>query len=125
LGGWRYSPTNLPGPFVPCAFSLLFHPHLHANVADGLFRPNGTFYCLPERDLKELEDIFRSKILDMLKGEGKINDELIEKLTNWRHIGLSVHPRTPSPEKTEEKSRHRSPLHGEHAFTGGSGEMVI
>jgi len=25
-----------------------FHPHLHAIVADGLFRPNGTFYCLPK-----------------------------------------------------------------------------
>ena len=32
-----------------------FHPHLHAIVADGLFRPNGTFWCLPKRDLKEKE----------------------------------------------------------------------
>ena len=32
-----------------------FQPHLHAIVADGLSRPNGTFYCLPKRDLKELE----------------------------------------------------------------------
>jgi hypothetical protein len=32
-----------------------FHPHLHAVVADGLFGPNGTFYCLPERDLKEAD----------------------------------------------------------------------
>jgi hypothetical protein len=30
-----------------------FHPHLHAIIADGLLRPNGTFYCLPKRDLKE------------------------------------------------------------------------
>jgi hypothetical protein len=28
-----------------------FHPHLHAIVASGLFRPNGTFYCLPKIDL--------------------------------------------------------------------------
>jgi hypothetical protein len=39
------------------------HPHLHASVADGLFRPSGTFHCLPKRDLKELEEIFRSKVL--------------------------------------------------------------
>jgi len=51
----------------------------------------GTFYCLPKRDLKELEEIFRSEVLAMLKGEGKINDELIEKLMNWRHSGFSVH----------------------------------
>jgi len=40
-----------------------FHPHLHAIVADGLFRRNGTFYCLPKRNLKQLEEIFRSKVL--------------------------------------------------------------
>ena len=68
-----------------------FHPHLHAIVADGLFRPNGTFYCLPKKDLRELEEIFRSKVLAMLKREGKINQELIEKLMNWRHSGFSVH----------------------------------
>ncbi len=27
----------------------------------------------------------------MLKGEGKINRELIEKLMNWRHSGFRVH----------------------------------
>lgn len=68
-----------------------FHPHLHAIVADGLFRPDGAFYCLPNRDSKELEEIFRSKVPAMLKGEGKINDELIEKLMNWRHSGFSIH----------------------------------
>jgi hypothetical protein len=46
-----------------------FHPHLHAIVADGLFRADGTFYCLPKTDLKQLEEIFRSKVLTMLKTE--------------------------------------------------------
>jgi len=32
-----------------------FHPHLHAIVANGPFQPNGTFYCLPKRDLKPRE----------------------------------------------------------------------
>lgn len=45
-----------------------FHDHLHAIVADRLFRPNGIFYCLPKRELKELEETFRSKVLVMLKG---------------------------------------------------------
>jgi len=67
-----------------------FHPHLHAIVADGLFRPNGTCYCLPKRDLKELEEIFRSKFLAMLKAEGRRSDVLIEKLMAWHHSGFSV-----------------------------------
>jgi len=66
-------------------------PHLHAIVADGLFRPNGTFYCLPNRDRKELEEIFRPKVLATLKGEGKIHDELIEKLMGWHRSSFNVH----------------------------------
>ena len=34
---------------------------------------------------------FRAKVLTMLKNEGNINQELIEKLMNWRHSGFSVH----------------------------------
>ncbi len=66
-----------------------FHPHLHAIVADGLFRPNGTFHCLPKTELKELEEIFRSKVLAILRAEGKINDHLIEKLMAWHQIRMS------------------------------------
>jgi hypothetical protein len=64
-----------------------FHPHLHAIVADGLFRPN----CAPHAESKELEEIFRAKVLTMLKNEGKINEELIGKLMNWRQSGFIVH----------------------------------
>jgi hypothetical protein len=42
-----------------------FHPHLHAIVANGLFRKNGT--VLPRCEMKQLEEIFRSRILAMLK----------------------------------------------------------
>jgi len=67
-----------------------FHPHLHAIAADGLFRPSGTFYVLPKSD-KQLEEIFRSRILAMLKRKGRIVDDLIQKLMNWRHSGFSVY----------------------------------
>ena len=66
-----------------------FHPHLHAIVADGLFRKNGT--VLPKCEMKQLEEIFRSRILAMLKRKGKIVDDLIQKLMNWRHSGFSVY----------------------------------
>jgi hypothetical protein len=68
-----------------------FHPHIHAIVSDGLFRETGTFYVMPDVDLKPLEDIFRASVFKMLKGEGKINDDIINKLMSWRHSGFSVH----------------------------------
>ena len=68
-----------------------FHPHIHAIVADGLFRKTGTFYVMPDVDLKPLEEIFRAKVFNMLKEEGKIDDDFIHKLMNWKHSGFSVH----------------------------------
>jgi len=38
-----------------------------------------------------LEEIFRSKVLAMLKAEGRISDVLIEKLMAWHHSGFGVH----------------------------------
>jgi len=67
-----------------------FHPHVHAIVTDGLFNGNGLFYVMRETDLKPLEDLFRAEVFKFLKKEGKINDELIQKLMNWRHSGFSV-----------------------------------
>ena len=62
----------------------IFHSHLHAIVSDGLFRKNGTFYTLPTCEMKQLEGIFRSMILTMLKRKGKIADDLIQKLMTHR-----------------------------------------
>jgi len=68
-----------------------FHPHIHAIVSDGLFAKIGTFYVMPGIDLRPLEEIFRSSIFKMLKEEGKIGDDLINRLMGWRHSGFSVH----------------------------------
>ena len=68
-----------------------FHPHIHAIVSDGLFLKTGAFYVMPDVDLNPLEEIFRAKVFNMLKEEGKIDDDIIKKLTNWRHSGFSVH----------------------------------
>jgi len=37
--------------------------------------------------MKQLEEIFRSMILTMLKRKGKIDDDLIQKLMNWDQGG--------------------------------------
>ena len=65
-----------------------FHPHLHAMVSDGLFRKSGVFYVMPKVDLEPLEEIFRAKVLKMLKAEGKICDALINNLMSWKHTGF-------------------------------------
>ena len=67
-----------------------FHPHIHIISTDGLFNGNGLFCVMRETDLKPLEDLFRAEVFKFLKKEGKINDEMIGKLMNWRHSGFSV-----------------------------------
>jgi len=90
-----------------------FHPHLHAIVADGLFRADGTFYCLPKTDLKQLEEIFRSKVLTMLKTEGRINDGLIEKLMAWHQIRMSEGRRQRSEVGKRMRPGARSSMHSD------------
>jgi len=58
-----------------------FHPHLHAIVVDGLFHKNGTFYVLPKCEMKQLEGIFRSRILAILKRKGKIAETSDSRLS--------------------------------------------
>ncbi len=41
-------------------------------------------------DLKPLEELFRAEVFRFLKKEGKITDDLIQKLMSWKHSGFSV-----------------------------------
>ena len=66
--------------------------HLHLLVADGLFMPNGSFHAMPEVGLKPLQELFRASVLKVLKREGKIDDEFIRMLMQWRHVsGFNIH----------------------------------
>ncbi len=66
-------------------------PHIHLIVADGLFTRNGTLHVMSNVDLTPLAEIFRAKVLSMLKKEGKIDDDFIRMLMGWRHnSGFSV-----------------------------------
>jgi hypothetical protein len=52
---------------------LNFNPHLHIIVADGCFsKDGGTFIYGHIPNSKDLEDLFRLEVLNMLKNEGKI-----------------------------------------------------
>jgi len=65
--------------------TFLLHPDRRRVVS-----PNATLYRPPRTDLRELEEIFRSKVRAMLKREDKPGAKLIEKLTGWPHSSFSV-----------------------------------
>ena len=69
-----------------------FHPHVHVLAADGVFRADGTFLCLPPVPEELLREGFRQAVLDFLVKERAIPAELRSRLLEWRHFGgFSVH----------------------------------
>ena len=90
--------TGLPEGIVAAAMAIqtfgdyaCWHPHIHAIVADGLFKETGVFYVMPNSNITPLAEIFRAKVLAMLRKEGLIKDKLIAMLMKWRHTsGFSV-----------------------------------
>ena len=68
-----------------------WHPHIHAIVADGLFRRNGVFYVMPRGNLKPLAELFRARLLRMLVKEGAIDESFVAMLMKWNHTsGFNV-----------------------------------
>ncbi len=41
-------------------------------------------------DLKPLEELFRAEVFKMLKKEGKITEETVQKLLGWNHSGFNI-----------------------------------
>ena len=66
------------------------HPHIHVIATDGTYLPDGTFICLPPMDTKRLLSVWKRKVFDLLLGEGKIDQELVDQIRSWPHSGLSV-----------------------------------
>ena len=52
----------------------------------------GVFYVMAKVPVKQLTELFRARVLAMLKREGLIGDTFIANLMKWRHTsGFSVH----------------------------------
>ncbi|GAB4275434.1 MAG: hypothetical protein Kow00111_28770 [Thermincola ferriacetica] len=70
-----------------------WHPHIHAIVSDGLYTESGYFFVMPRSvDLLPLKEMFRARVLAMLKKEGLVDDAFIRMIMQWRHTsGFSVH----------------------------------
>ncbi len=90
--------TGLPEGILAAAMAIQtfgdyarWHPHIHAIVADGLFKETGVFYVMPRTSITPLAQIFRAKVFALLIKEGLIDDKLIAMLMKWRHTsGFSV-----------------------------------
>jgi len=67
-----------------------FTPILHVLAPDGAFYGEGLFRVAPQFQLKDLEKLFRFKVLDMLLRKKKIPREFIRMLDGCRHSGFNV-----------------------------------
>ena len=81
-----------------------YHPHLHILITDGCFRGENEFTHAPAFDWDKLEELFKKKIFRLLLNEGRITEELIEKLGNWQHSGFHVFCGEPIEPVNEENS---------------------
>lgn len=70
---------------------LVFHPHLHVLVADGLFAPDGRFHCLPQGAIGPMTELFRHRFLAILREKKLISPSKLSDLLGWKHSGFHVH----------------------------------
>jgi hypothetical protein len=70
-----------------------FHPHVHALVTRGGWTSSGEWIPVPYVDEGAAEELFRHKVLGMLRRRGLLSEERIELLLSWRRSGFSVHNR--------------------------------
>jgi hypothetical protein len=70
---------------------LGFNPHGHVLITDGCFPEKDLFKVSPPVKLKYLENIFKSKVLNLLISKGKITPHHINWLKSWRHSGFQIY----------------------------------
>jgi hypothetical protein len=70
---------------------LNWNPHLHALIASGVFRADGSFVLVPLFQENVLRELFEANVLKLLVSQGLITAELIAKIRTWRHSGFHVY----------------------------------
>jgi hypothetical protein len=70
-----------------------FHPHVHALVTRGGWTGSGEWVPVPYVAEGAAEELFRHKVLGMLRRRGLLSPERIELLLSWQRSGFSVHNR--------------------------------
>ena len=67
-----------------------FHPHIHALVTDGAFTSDGNFIPLPKIAAEPFLKLWEQKVFSLLLKEGKITQDVVDNMRNWKHSGFSV-----------------------------------
>jgi hypothetical protein len=67
-----------------------FHPHVHALASRGGWTDSGEWVPVPYVDERAAEELFRHKVLALLRRRGLLREERIELLRSWRRSGFSV-----------------------------------
>jgi Putative transposase len=67
------------------------HPHIHALVTEGVFRPeSGAFLMLPKLATEPFLKLWEQEVFALLLAEGKITEEVVQNMRSWKHSGFSV-----------------------------------
>jgi hypothetical protein len=74
-----------------------FHPHVRALATRGGWTASGEWIPVPYVDEGVAEELFRHKVLTMLRDKGLLRQERIDLLMSWRRSGFSVHNRVQVP----------------------------
>ncbi len=70
---------------------LDFHPHLHALVADGLFRVRGSSTSCPRAVSSPWRTSFRAPVITFLVDKGLLPPKRARMLRSWVYSGFNVH----------------------------------
>lgn len=70
-----------------------YHPHVHALATRGGWTRSGEWIPVPYVDEGAAEELFRHKVLALLRGRGLLREERIDLLLSWRRSGFSLHNR--------------------------------
>jgi len=67
-----------------------FHPHVHALCSRGGWNAAGQWVPVPYLDHRMAEELFRHRVLRLLKKQHLLSDERIELLLSWRRSGFNI-----------------------------------
>jgi hypothetical protein len=99
-------------PAKPEAFAppvrINFHPHLHFLVTEGGTDKKGRFHKVSPFNDPLLCQFFTLEVFSLLLRKQLINQNLVQKILQWRHTGFNVHSkvRTETKEDTERVGKY-------------------
>ena len=67
-----------------------FHPQVHALCSRGGWNASGKWIPVPYVNTRKAEELFRHRVLRLLKDKGLLNEERIQLLLSWRRSGFSI-----------------------------------